>query len=74
MRDHSAGSTGVIDRRLPRCRMTIRASSRCVRSSSSVTSRVFFLSLTSTLNQRGVSDVALGSKYLLFASNWVESG
>jgi len=37
-------------------------------------SRVFFTSLTSTLNQRGVSGVALGSKYLFLGSNWVASG
>ena len=36
---HSAGSTGVIDSRLPRCRMRIRASSGCARSSASGTNR-----------------------------------
>ena len=37
-------------------------------------SRVFFTSFTSTLNQRGLSGVALASKYLFFGSNCVASG
>ena len=52
---HSAGSTGVIESRLPRCRTRIFASALWRRSSSSVTSRVFAMKRTSTLTQRGLS-------------------
>lgn len=61
MNFHSSGSSGVIDSRLPRCRMRIRASALCRRSSSSETGRVFFTNFTSTFTQRGAARSASGS-------------
>ena len=66
--------TGVIDSRLPRCSSTMPASAGSARNSASVMNGVFSHSVTSTLNQRGASRVALASKYGLLRSNCVASG
>ncbi|MNC86080.1 hypothetical protein D3C83_17120 [compost metagenome] len=61
MNFHSSGSRGVIDSRLPRCRMRIRASGLWRRSSASGTRRVFFTNFTSTFTQRGAARFASAS-------------
>ena len=55
MNSHSAGSTGVMESRLPRWRTRMPASCGWERSSWMLTSRVFLTSVTSTFNQRGLS-------------------
>src|SRR5450756_547660 len=74
MNFQSDGSSGVMDRRLPRCKVRMRSSSGYLRNSSMEISAIFLTSCTSTLNQRGCSWVALGSKYLPLRLNCVASG
>ena len=58
---HSAGVTGVIDRRLPLRRVIMSASAGASRISDSGIRRVLRTSFTSTFNQRGSSRFDLGS-------------
>src|SRR5258708_5420996 len=71
---HSAGVTGVIERRLPLRSVRVPVSSRRSRISARPRSRVFFTNFTSTFIQRGSSPFDAGSKYGLFASNFAPSG
>ena len=66
---HSAGVTGVMDRRLPGLSSTIEASSGRVRMALSDSSGVVARCRTSTFCQRGLAGSDLASKYGLFLSN-----
>src|SRR5258708_25803890 len=70
---HSAGVTGVIERRLPLRSVPIAASSRRSRIAARPMSRVFFTNFTSTCCQRASPRLDAVSKDGRFASNSVAS-
>jgi hypothetical protein len=61
MNVHSAGVTGVIDRRFPGLRVRMPASAAWARRSARCTNGVFSTSRMSTLTQRGASRFDAGS-------------
>ena len=75
MKSYCDLTTGITDRREPRCTRAKSSNSGQALSSFSVMQRLSLRSnLTSTSIQRGCSGVLFGSWYTLRGSNWVGSG